>query len=83
MEDFCTLDLYEAAYLIEKGIPLLSVQVHAGGKRVEFLFPSGAATVAATYGQGEVNARSFSHTLRDLKIKMYAVKSSSSLARID
>ncbi len=74
MEDYRTLDLYEAAYLIEKDCQLLDVRVHAGGKRVEFFFPSSAATLAATYGQGQVNARSFSHTLRDLKIRMYATK---------
>ncbi len=69
-----TVDLYEAAYLEENGERLLDVQVHAGGKRVEFIFPASAAAVATTYGQGQVNARSFSHTLRDLKIKMYAAK---------
>ncbi len=69
-----TLDLYEAAYLEENGERLLDVRAHAGGKRVEFVFPASAAAVAATYGQGQVNARSYSHTLRDLKIKMYAAK---------
>ncbi len=74
MEDYRTLDLYEAAYLVEKDCQLLDVRVYAGGKRVEFFFPHGTATVAAGYGQGQVNARSFSHTLRDIKIKMYAAK---------
>jgi len=69
-----TVDLYLATYLEEKGERLEDVQVYAGGKRVEFIFPASAAAVAETYGQGQVNARSFSHTLRDLKIKMYAAK---------
>ena len=75
MEDYRTLDLYEAAYLVEKDCMLLDVRVHAGGKRVEFFFPASAAPIALTFGQGQVNARAFGHTLRDLKIKMYAVKS--------
>ncbi len=74
MDTYRTLDLYEAAYLEENGERLVDVQVYAGGKRVEFIFPASAAAVAATYGQGQVNARCFSHTLRDLKIKMYAAK---------
>jgi len=74
MDNYRTLDLYEAAYLEENGERLQNVQVHAGGKRVEFIFPASAAVVAETYGQGQVNARSYSHTLRDLKIKMYAAK---------
>ncbi len=75
MDHYCTLDLYEAAYLIEKDCQLLDVRAHAGGRRVEFFFPASAAPIAATFGQGQVNARAFGHTLRDLKIKMYAVKS--------
>jgi len=30
-----TLDLYEAAYVEEKGVRLLDVQVHAGGQHIQ------------------------------------------------
>ncbi len=73
--EYRCLDLYEAAYLIEQGIPLRDVEANSSGRRVEFIFPPEARSVAASYGEGTVNARRFSHTLRDLKIKMYAVKS--------
>jgi hypothetical protein len=67
-EEFPTTDLAQAAYLVALGRPLLRVERTQVGTRCTFIFPSEAHEVAAEFiRNASIPARTYAHTMRDLK----------------
>lgn len=80
MQNHLESDLYQAAYLIARGIPLNDLQPI--GSRIIFAFDNtdGRATAAAKeYTQGaSLPARDFAHAIAETKTRLYQAKFASS-----
>ena len=70
IDTFPTSDIGLTSFLICKGHKLLNSTKEGGSRRVTFHFPPSSSleeTIALYINRGEVIARDFLHTLRDLK----------------
>lgn len=77
MEDeYKTRDLYEAAYLIAKGLNLKRLERSTSSPRCYFIFdnpPECKTTVAIFWNkQGTVDPKTYAETIRNLKDRLFA-----------
>jgi hypothetical protein len=62
-----TTDLNVASYLVTKGFPLVNIERAHGGRCTFHLAPDTRDAARGFYADGQVSARAFANSLRDLK----------------